>query len=150
MQRGLRERFHPWRRAADLGISVVFMPLADGVLGCWDRDARTIYLSPDLDQAERRSTLTHELVHAVRGDEPCVSTVLELRQESIVEAEAARLLIPLVDLAAALLWCQDEAELADELWVDETLVRARLEGLSDHDKGFLEHALWDSFDVRTA
>ncbi|MFN8147969.1 MAG: ImmA/IrrE family metallo-endopeptidase [Candidatus Nanopelagicales bacterium] len=150
MQAALRERFHPWRRAADLGISVMFMPLPDGVLGCWAPDVRTIYLSPDLDQAERRSTLTHELIHAVRGDEPCVSTVLEIRQEAIVEAEAARLLIPLVDLAAALMWCHDESELADELWVDEGLVRARLDGLSAADKAFLEHALWDEQSRRPA
>lgn len=128
----------------------MFMPLSDGVLGCWAPDVRTIYLSPDLDQAERRSTLTHELVHAIRGDQPCVSTILELRQEAIVEAEAARLLIPLIDLAEALMWCRDEAELAEEMWVDEGLVRARLAALTDVDKAFLEVALWDAGDVRTA
>jgi Zn-dependent peptidase ImmA (M78 family) len=137
-----RERYHPWRHAAELGVSVVFLTLPDGVLGCWCPEIRTIYLSPDLDQAERRSTLAHELVHAVRGDEPCATTELEIRQEAIVEVRAAELLVPLDDLASALRWCHDEAELADELWVDEAIVRTRLDNLSEDEKAFIDRALW--------
>ena len=137
-----RERYHPYRHALDLGVSVVYQPLPDAMLGCWDPDTRTIYLQPGLDQRERRSTLTHELVHAIRGDEPCATTELELRQEATVELAAAQLLIPLDDLTSALRWCRDEVELAEDLWVDEALVRTRLENLTDMDKAFIEHALW--------
>ena len=137
-----RERYHPWQHAAELGVSVVFMPLEDDLLGCWAPDTRTIYLQPDLDQATRRSTLTHELIHAVRGDEPCITTELELRQEAQVEAAAAVLLIPLDDLTSALRWCRDEVELAEELWVDEQIVRTRLDNLSHLEKAFIDHALW--------
>lgn len=136
------ERYSPWRHAADLGVHVLFTTLAEGVLGCWDPDSRTVHLSPDLDQAERRSTLAHELIHAERGDEPCVSTVLEVRQEAIVEAMAARQLITLHDLVAALGWCRNEAELAEDLWVDEALVRTRLAGLDDEEKAYIHERLW--------
>ena len=139
-----RERYHPWQHAAELGVSIVFMPLPDGILGLWEPGIRTIYLSPDLDQAERRSTLAHELVHAVRGDTPCATSVLELRQEAIVEAAAAELLIPLDTLTTALRWCRDEAELAEDLWVDEGIVRTRLANLTDEDKAFIERCLWGS------
>lgn len=145
-----RERYHPWRHAEQLGVTVAFAPLPEDVLGCWVLEQRTIYLSPDLDQAERRSTLTHELIHAVRGDEPCATTELELRQEARVEAEAARLLIPLPDLGDALRWCLDVDELAEELWVDEGLVRARLHGLSDLERARLDRMLWGTTAVRSA
>lgn len=88
---------------------------------CWD--SQTITLRPGLTQAQRRSTLAHELVHVERGTFPDIA---EAKEEAAVSREAARRLIPWDRLQEACKWTQNVHELADELWVDEQTVRARL------------------------
>lgn len=122
--------FHPWR---------ALRRLADVILEHHDDDAIhgwAIYSNPprislhrDLTQAQRRSTLTHELVHLERGPLPD-HDVLDAREEEAVEREAARRLICMDRLVWALQWSRDEHEVADELWVDVDMVRARLRALT--------------------
>lgn len=88
------------------------------------------------------ATLMHELIHAERGDEPCVSPELEARQELAVAREAARRLITIERLVDALLWCQDDRELADVLDVDNETVRVRLAMLSAEEHAFIDRRLW--------
>jgi Zn-dependent peptidase ImmA (M78 family) len=107
-------------RTADLG------PL----LGQWDPETRTIWLHHDLTPAERRCTLAHELVHALRGDERCATDILTERQEATVRRLTAEILIPLPRLTEALRWCRDDHELAEELEVDLDTVIARRESLT--------------------
>ncbi|MGZ4710759.1 MAG: ImmA/IrrE family metallo-endopeptidase [Acidimicrobiales bacterium] len=77
-----------------------------------------IVVDPQLEGAERRAVLTHELVHHERGDPvagvdaPAGLEVLRDREERAVDAEVARRLVP-TDLLRAL------AESADAQWASD-------------------------------
>lgn len=123
------ERYHPWRHAKALGVRILTRSLPRTLWGYWHPPSRTIVLDESLCQFERRCTLAHELVHLERGD----TCALPPREEQAVHAEAARRLIALTDLAAAMAWTQDVRELADELWVDEPTMQTRLEQLDGYE-----------------
>lgn len=117
-------------------------PLPDGVAGltCWR--SRTITLATGLLQAQRRSTIAHEVEHALRG--PTLrGEWWQAREEAAVEQAAARKLIGLDALADALAWSLSLEEAAAELWVDVGLLRARLAGLSAGERAWLEGRLSD-------
>lgn len=99
-----------------------------GLLG--RTDGNVITLHPHQSQAQRRCTLQHELVHHARGTEHGHDDA----EERHVEQVAARILIPMGMLLDKLRWTRDMTELADELWVDEPMLRARLDGLSPGEK----------------
>lgn len=120
--------YSPWKVLAEMpDVRVEYAELNDD-LGWWDPDRRAITLAAGQTQAERRCTLAHELEHVRRGDEDVsrVSPVLAARQEIAACVRAARNLIPITTLVAALLWSQDERELAEELHVDVDTVKIRL------------------------
>lgn len=99
-----------------------------GKLGHTNYDQRTTTLDPDQDQAQERTTATHELIHIERGP---FHPEWEEREERIVDELTARRLIPLDDLASALVWAYDFDEAATELWVDEDAVRTRIATLTE-------------------
>jgi len=101
---------------------------------------RTILLCRRLDQAARRSTLTHELIHLERGPVPADPRG-RAREERAVSAEAARRLITIDALADGLRWTRDPDQLAEHLWVDVPTVRTRLDSLDPIEVAQLEHAL---------
>ena len=107
-------------------------------LTCWR--SKTITLDRGLLQAERRSTLAHELEHVRRGPVPEWHWA---REEAIVEREAARRMIDIRDLGEALAWSHDLHEAADELWVDVELLRARLDSLHPSERHYLKRRLDD-------
>jgi Zn-dependent peptidase ImmA (M78 family) len=125
--------YHPWRELARLGVDVRYTDLG-GLAGCWDPDTALIWLDNRLTQAERRSTLTHELIHAERGDEPCATEWHERHQERPVERAAALRLIAFDDLMDALAWCMSMEEVTEELHVDRAILDARLSMLDDEDQ----------------
>lgn len=86
-----------------------------------------IWLDKRLNQVERRCALTHELIHLERRHTGCQPHSVEVD----VRAEAARRLIQLDHLIAGLRWARSFAELADELWVTEDVLRDRLDHLAD-------------------
>jgi Zn-dependent peptidase ImmA (M78 family) len=129
--------FDPYRALAALDVDLYVEPLDDDLMGCYDHAERAVRLAPDLSQVERRCTVAHEYVHALRGDEPACSAWHERKQERIVERAAARLLIPLDDLARALAWSDDPHELADDLWVDVDTLTHRLRHLDDAERRYL-------------
>ena len=134
-------RFDPWRelrRCAD--VAVVFGDPGPGALGSVDYVSRTITLAPDLLQRERRTTLTHELIHLERGP---VTAVGVRREEATVELEAARRLIAINELINAAKWTDDVHELALELGVDEAAVLVRLQHLADDERAQLARARLD-------
>lgn len=138
--------YSPWRALAQLGdVQLRFEDLVDD-LGYWDPDSRTIVLDRNQTQAERRCTLAHELEHVARGDENIthVSPVLAARQEIAACTRAARRLIPLEALISALLWSQDERELAEVLNVDEDTIRVRLLTLTPGEHSVIDERLWDA------
>lgn len=91
-------RYHPWR--ALRGLPHITLRWSAAVAR-GRVDGHTITLHPLLTQAERRSTLAHELVHLERGPAP---PHLTAREELLVEEIAARRLVDLDDLADAIVW----------------------------------------------
>lgn len=129
--------WHPWRALRALvDVEVIWTDrLPDDVLGA--TDGSRIWMTPRQLQAERRCTLTHELVHIERGHVGCQPPAIEAE----VCEEAARRLIPLDDLVRACLWARDPVELADELWVDEATLADRLAHLTEEERHTINAAL---------
>lgn len=129
--------FHPWRALRTRSeLILTWLPLPGTRRGVTDGHSH-IVMSPDLTQAERRCTITHELIHVERGH----TSRCDPREEQAVIVEAARRLITLDDLADALLWTRNIPTLADELWVDQATVRARLEHLHPSERHYLTRRL---------
>jgi hypothetical protein len=103
-------------------------------------DGTRIWICRRLNQAQRRSTLAHELIHIERGLPPNDPRGLA-REERLVSELAARRLITLQDLTAALKWSREPAELADALWVDADTLKARMQSLDPIEVAQLEHEL---------
>ena len=130
--------FHPWRCLRELTDVEVVWKDVEEELGCYDYCARRITMDSTQTQAERRSTLAHELMHIERGPFPDEQRE---REELIVEREAARLLIEIKPLAEAMAWSTDMHEIADELWVDEMMLRSRLHNLHPAERAYLHRRL---------
>lgn len=134
-------RWHPWRvlreKFPDAEVRHTDV-LPATVLGVTDGD--DVWLARDMLQVERRCTLTHEIVHLERGHRGCQPPAVE----ADVERESARRLVPLRALGEALAWAHDEAEAADELWVDVATLRARLDGLAPEEIAYLRARLEDT------
>lgn len=122
-----------WYDDADLG--------AD--LGRYYPEQSVILLDRGLTQAQRRCTVSHEVIHAERGDTSCGPGRLGRRQERQVEHESARRLITIDDLVEALMWSQDERELADQLWVDVATIRVRLQSLTPEEHEEIVQRVYD-------
>lgn len=126
-----RPPHHPWR--AFRALSEWTLRWVDHLparqLGETSWPDRTVSMAHGQDQAQRRCTIAHETEHILRGSvhEACTD-----HEERAVEEAVARKLITLEALADALVWCisDDLRELADELWVDMDIVRARLRALT--------------------
>lgn len=132
--------YHPWRRLRDLVDVTLYWH--DGHPPGWCRHStQEVSLQRGMTQAERRSTLTHELVHLERG--PAVRGY-GVREEREVDKEAARRLLPDVRaVGEALAWASCLEEAADELWVDLGTLRARLEHLHPAERAYLRRRLAD-------
>ncbi|MFK5689559.1 ImmA/IrrE family metallo-endopeptidase [Ornithinimicrobium sp. LYQ92] len=106
-----------------------WVELHPGVWGASDGHAR-IWIDHRLGQVERRCTVAHELEHIRRGHRGCQPE----RVERSVHAAVARRLIPDVHrLADALVWARGHHDTAaDELWVDEDTLAARLDPVHLH------------------
>ena len=115
---------------------VVWAPLPGATLALTEFGARRIVVDPRQLQAERRSTIAHELVHVERGPSPPGAWWVA-REERLVDQVASRRLISVDALGEALAWTRDVSELAEELWVDEAMVRARLDGLTVGEREYL-------------
>jgi predicted transcriptional regulator len=121
---------HPWRRLRESSHITLRWFSGPGRPGYARHSTQTVYLRDDLSQAERRAVLLHELEHLAHG--PAVKGYVD-QDEIQTQERAARWLLPLETLADAMVWANDEHELADELWVDVATVRARLASLTDQE-----------------
>lgn len=122
-------------------LSLVIAPLPRGERGRWYADLHVIMISDRLTQAERRCTLTHELVHRMRGDQHVSDDLTNHRQERTCHQTVARLLIPFPTLLASMHYGRDPQELADELWVDLETLQTRVCGLNEMEAQVLKAAL---------
>lgn len=119
---------HPWRRLRDLA-HIQLLWHEGGVMGETDFAAQTISLRRGLNQAERRSTVLHECLHAERGPVPMG---LASKEEQQVRKLSAQLLLPSVRAIADAYIANlgDLQATADELWVDVATLRIRLEHMT--------------------
>lgn len=131
--------FHPWRALRDLPHIDLFWQESDVELGHSTFEPPCITITSGMTQAERRSTLTHELIHHERGSVPAIN---ENAEERIVDDLAARRLIPLDVLLDKMVYCYDEHELAEVLWVDVPTVVTRLRNLTRAESEYLNDELY--------
>jgi hypothetical protein len=134
-------RWHPWRHARDHFPDVTIDCGADlppGVTGTWAGEC-TVLLQRDMLQAERRCTLTHELVHAQRGWHPRTRAEA-IVEEAIVRDLAARLLITLPDLLDCILWGQGNPD-HEDLWVDYPTFLTRMTTLRPDEQDWIDAQL---------
>lgn len=134
---------HPWRRFRELTEwTLRWARLPDNAWGETCFDTRTVTLSPDLNQAERRCTIAHETQHIIRGAAPAG---MERWEEEMVDRNVARILLPDVKaVGEALAWAdQNLVEAAGELWVDEFILASRLRYLHPSERAYLRQRLQD-------
>ena len=133
--------YHPWREARSREhLRIEFTRLPDGRRGCIRGNQVTINTADD--QAQRRCTITHELVHDERQVFPR-DRVLRAREEATVERIAARRLIMLEQLVDTLRWTREPREAAAELWVDVPMLVAFVRSLTDEERRWLHGELAD-------
>lgn len=131
---------HPWRRLRALAHIDLRWHDADDPMGVTDFKTY-ISLSRSLTWAERRVTVLHECLHVERGP---VLPALEAKEERRIDREAARWLLPDVfAIGEALAWAHTLEEAADELGVDEPLLRVRLRYLHPSERAYLHRRLDD-------
>ncbi|WP_288337880.1 hypothetical protein [uncultured Gordonia sp.] len=131
--------YHPWREARRRShLDIEFVELEDDHRGCINGNRITIGI--DDPQAQRRCTLTHELVHDERRVFPR-DRVLRAREELTVERIASRRLIQLEALVDALLWSRDARETAAELWVDVPMLVAFVRSMTDDERAWVSEQL---------
>jgi hypothetical protein len=111
-------------------IVVRWVDLPGRMRGCTDGE-RTIWLDRGLLQRERRCTLVHELVHLRHhhvGHQPKAV-------EDSVRLETALLMLPdIEDIVDALRWAGTLGEAAEELWVADDVLEARLAHLNEAER----------------
>jgi len=135
-------KYNPWHQVGQRpDIEVSCRAHLHGAEGAWVPAERVILLSRTLGWRSRRSVLAHELVHIELGHRRSGLPWFDRRQERDAIDTAARRLIHVEELAGALLWSQDEYELAEELDVDVGTVRTRLAGLTATEKDYIDSRL---------
>lgn len=128
--------YSPWRDLTDNwpDVEVRIAELPGDLLGEVREGGRLIVLRRGTSSAQRRCTLTHEIVHLERGLPSALVPHLLAVEERQVHAEAARRLITVPALAEAIrVTGSDERDIAAELWVDLATLRARVRDLTRHD-----------------
>jgi hypothetical protein len=133
--------WNPWRHIGDNYPHITVVRDIELPPQVWGMtDGRRVWLCKKLNQVRRRCTLAHEIGHLERGITPLDERGLA-REERIVTELAARRLITLDDLVAALRWTREPAELADALWVDVPTLKARMGCLDPIEVAQLENEL---------
>jgi hypothetical protein len=136
-----RHRWHPWRylarRHPHIRVTCNYT-LREDTQGLLTPDG--IYIDRRLTQAERRCTLTHEIIHLERGEVPN-HPHFAAYEEHIVEVLTARTLISLPHLIDAALWTQHPYELAEELWVDVDTLLTRVQHLTRDERDTIHREL---------
>ncbi|MEL4153917.1 ImmA/IrrE family metallo-endopeptidase [Corynebacterium bovis] len=94
-----------------------------GPKGWYHPTTRTISTRRGLSNAQYRSTLAHEIAHAIRGDNPTTHGWFNHHQETRADQWAAKFLITPSDFTAACAWARGRINaIAEELDVTQHLV----------------------------
>lgn len=115
--------FRPWVQARQLGITVAWAHLPQGMHGRTDGRS-TIELGVHLSVRAARCTLGHELIHIERGHVPPIPP--DELTEASVDAEAVRRLVPLESLEHGWAVGMPISCLATTLLVTPGVLRRRL------------------------
>ncbi|HEU5270905.1 MAG TPA: ImmA/IrrE family metallo-endopeptidase [Jatrophihabitans sp.] len=137
-------RYDPWRdvRLNWPEVRVVIERMTGDLLGEARDGGAVIALRAGTSAAQRRCTLAHEIVHLERGLRDCGQWLH--REEQAVHRTAARRLITLADLVAALRdlgGADDPGALAQALDVDRETLSVRLATLDRDERRALRRAL---------
>lgn len=108
----------------------------EGVMGFCDPAQRTIWVDVNLTDRERRSTIMHEAIHALRGD-----LTDDPEAERLVQIESAHRLIPAAALVAVLSTSPHPEDVCDALDVDIDTLRTRMQNLTIDDASRVRRAL---------
>lgn len=129
--------WNPWRELSNRP-HLTLVWVERGRQGCINFATSTITLCRGMEFEERRSVISHELIHDERGPVP---RWLKPREESQVRQESARRLIDIYELAEVLRWTRRIEEAAQDLRVDVPTLQARLDHLHPSERGLLKRAL---------
>lgn len=137
-------RYDPWLDAQQNwpDVQIVIERMTGDLLGEVREDGRLIALRAGTSAAQRRCTLTHELVHLERGITDCGRWAE--REELQVHTTVAFRLITAADLAAALRdlgGSEDRPALAQLLEVDSETLQLRLSRISPAERRALRRRL---------
>ena len=117
--------FHPWRELRNRPhLQLEMTKLPGSLKGALTGDI--VWIDQGLLQRERRCTVLHEILHHEHGHEGCQPSAVEAQ----IREQVARLLIPMPLLLDKLAWTESLEELAEELWVDDATLMARLDTLT--------------------
>ena len=138
------ENYDPWLdlRRNWPRTRVVIEAMTGDLLGEVREDGHLIALRAGTSAAQRRCTLTHELVHLERGIQDCGPWLQ--REELQVHLTVAHRLVPLELLIAAIRdlgGAEDRAALAQSLDVDSETLALRLDRVSGPERRRLRRAL---------
>lgn len=114
---------------------IIYQPLPKGRRGSCNWQTKTITIDTSLTPAQKKFALTHETLHAIRGP---VAPYNRGKEEAFINRLAAKILIPIHQLAEAVESATSIWETAELLNVDAEAVRLRLQNLSDSEKKQLE------------
>lgn len=92
--------YDPWKQAAELEIEIVEGALPVRWRGAYHHDSRLIILTPGMSLRESRSTLTHEIQHALAGDVLSPFGPLRKKQEYLARARTVNALICPIEYAS--------------------------------------------------
>ena len=85
--------YDPREHAERLQVAVKYGVLPNGWRGAYSHLKHTIYLVEGMSRREERSTLAHEVAHAIAGDEFAKLDFFSIKQESHANLIASRALI---------------------------------------------------------
>lgn len=94
-------QYDPWAHAEDLGLTVIEKRLHGTRRGEYWHDQQLVILRTGLSQRAARSTLAHEVAHALAGDKPTMFGPLHRRAEIRASRTAATWLVDADEYVAA-------------------------------------------------
>lgn len=132
----LRDDLPGWslnEEAIRTNVQVIPIAMSDGLLVVSTWTPKMIYIKHDLPPVQARCIVARELLRLRWGRPPDTTPLACARREKALTQHAARLLIPIQALVQCIREVSTAREQADLLGVDERMLRARLDGLTEEE-----------------
>lgn len=139
----MHNTYSPWAELASLPHLILKRePPALGRLGEYVHDRHLIRLHPEMPRRQARSVLCHELRHHEFGDIGTSCGKTTAMQERRADANAARLLVDVYDLADAMvIHARHASACAVELRVSLDVVQTRVRLLHPAERAYIKRRL---------